>query len=142
MSNPTLIPYLFFSGRCEEAIEFYSQTIGAQLQVKMLYNQSPTPIPEGQLQAGFENKVMHATLTIGQAVMMLSDGRDDKMRFDGFQLTLQYATEAEARHAFEGLADGGVVDFPLMPTFYSPCFGMLTDKFHVHWMVMVPGEQK
>lgn len=142
MSTATLIPYLFFAGRCEEAIEFYQQALGAQLQAKMLFNQSPTPIPEGQLQAGFENKVMHASLTIGQAVLMLSDGRDDKMRFDGFQLTLQFTTEAEARQAFAALADGGEVEVPLMPTFYSPCFGMLTDKFQVHWMVMVPGEQK
>jgi PhnB protein len=83
---------------------------------------------------------MHAEITIQGAAIMMSDGRDDKGKFDGFQLSLSYPTEAEASKAFNALTEGGSVIMPLSKTFWSPCFGMLTDKFGLTWMVSVPGE--
>ena len=73
--------------------------------------------------------------------MMVSDGCDDRANFDGFQLALTFGTEAEATQAFNALSEGGTVKMPLTKTFWSPCFGMVTDRFQVDWMVMVPGEQ-
>jgi PhnB protein len=93
------------------------------------------------LQAGFEDKVMHATIRIGGAVLMASDGCNDKSRFDGFRLSLALPTEADANRAFAGLSDEGVVEMPLSKTFWSPCFGMVTDRFGVGWMVTVTAEQ-
>jgi PhnB protein len=92
------------------------------------------------LAPGFENKVMHATIRIGGAILMASDGCDDKSRFDGFRLTLTLPNEAEASRAFTGLSDGGQVQMALAKTFWSPCFGMVTDRFGVGWMVTVPAE--
>jgi PhnB protein len=135
-----ITPYLFFSGRCDEALEFYRTKLGAEIEMVMRFNQSPEPTPAGMLQPGFENKVMHASFRIGDARLMASDGCDDKSRFDGFRLALTVAAEVEARRCFDGLADGGRVDMPLTPTFWSPCYGMVTDRFNVGWMVMVPGE--
>ena len=103
----------------------------------MHHKDSPDAPPPGILQAGFENKVMHATLRIGGAVLMASDGCDDKSRFDGFRLSLALPTEADAQRAFTALADGGEVQMPLTKTFFSPCFGMVTDRFGVGWMVTV-----
>ncbi len=138
----TLTPYLFFGGRCEEALEFYGEAIGAQVNMMMRHSESPEPPPPGMLQPGFENKVMHADVTIGGARLMVSDGCDDKStKFDGFRLALTYGTDAEAHKAFDALAQGGSVQMPLCQTFWSPCFGMVTDKFNVGWMVMVPGPQ-
>lgn len=140
MTNTTIQPYLFFGGRCEEAINFYKKALGAELEMLMRHRDSPEPPPPGMLQAGFEDKVMHAELRIGGAVLMASDGCDDKSRFDGFRLSLALPTEADAQRAFVGLAEGGEVQMPLTKTFWSPCFGMVTDGFGVGWMVTVAAE--
>ena len=136
--KPTIIqPYLFFNGRCDEAIEFYRGTLGAEAEFLMRYNESPEPMPPGRLPAGFENKVMHATLHIGATTLMASDGCSTEPNFAGFSLSLAVPTEAEAHRAFDALAVGGKAGLPLTKTFWSPCFGMVTDRFGVEWMVSV-----
>ena len=80
--STTITPYLFFSGRCEEALNFYQKAIEAQIDMIMRFNESPEPTPPGMLQAGFENKVMHASFRVGGACLMASDGCDDKTKFD------------------------------------------------------------
>jgi PhnB protein len=138
MENVQIQPYLFFGGRCEEALEFYQQALGAQIDMVMRFDESPDPAPPGMLQEGFEKKVMHASFQVAGATVMASDGCDDSEKFGGFRLSLAVASEAEAKRAFDGLATGGKVDMPLGKTFWSPCFGMVTDKFGVGWMVIVP----
>ena len=131
-------PYLFFDGRCEEAIGFYQRAIGAQVESMMRFNESPDPVPEGMLPPGSENKVMHASLKIGDVTVMASDGGcSGKTSFNGFSLSYAVPDEAAAKRAFDALADGGQVQMPLGKTFWSPCFGMLTDRFGVGWMVGV-----
>ncbi|MEO8353952.1 MAG: VOC family protein [Chthoniobacteraceae bacterium] len=140
MSSKTLIqPYLFFGGRCDEAIAFYKNAVGAEVEMLMRYNESPDPTPPGMLAPGFEKKVMHASLKIGDSVVMASDGcgGPDEGKFDGFSLSLAVPTEADANRVFTALSEGGEVRMPLTKTFWSPCFGMLTDCFGVGWMVNV-----
>ena len=132
-----LHPYLFFSGRCDEAIAFYREALGAETLMVMRFSESPDPTPPGMLQPGFENKVMHATLMVGGQVLMASDGCDDKTRFGGFSLSLAFPTEGEARKAFDALSVGGQIQMPLTKTFWSPCFGMTTDRFGVAWMISI-----
>jgi PhnB protein len=141
MTQPMIQPYLFFAGRCEEAIAFYRAAIGAELEMLMRFNESPQPVPAGMLQAGFEAKVMHAAFRVGGSLIFASDGCDDKARFSGFSLALSVASDADADRAFAALADGGQVTMPLAKTFWSPRYGMLTDRFGIGWMVMVPGPQ-
>ncbi len=133
-------PYLFFAGRCEEALAFYEQAIGAKVGMKMRFNESPDPCPDGMLQKGFEDKIMHASFTVGQNMIMASDGCNDQTKFDGFRLALSVVDKAAADAAFNALAEDGSIDMPLTETFWSPRYGMVTDKFGVGWMVMVPGE--
>ncbi len=134
-------PYLDFDGRAEEAIAFYQRALGATLNFLMRHGESPEPPPPGMLPPGMEQKVMHADLTAGGAHFMVSDGRcGGKPTFAGVMLNLAMPDAAAAKRAFDGLADGGEVTMPLGPTFFSPCFGMVTDRFGVHWMVMVDGE--
>lgn len=140
MTTTLIQPYLFYGGRCEEAIGFYRQALGAQVEMLMRHSESPDPHPPGMLAPGFEQKIMHATIRIGGAVLMLSDGCDGQSRFDGFRLSLALPTAAEAQRAFAGLAEGGQVQLPLGKTFWSPCFGMVTDRFGVGWMVTVATE--
>jgi PhnB protein len=135
MSLTQIQPYLFFGGNAEEAITFYRSAIGAQTLMMMRFNESPDPAPEGMIQPGFENKIMHATLQVGEAILMVSDGGDDQSHFAGFRLSLAFASEPEAHAAFNALAEGGSIMMPLCKTFWSPCFGMLTDRFGVGWMV-------
>lgn len=131
-------PYLFFNGRCEEAIEFYRVAVGAELLFLMRQSESPEPPPPGTLPPGSENMVMHATLRVGGAVVMVSDGMcAGGPEFKGFSLSLDCADAAEAQRVFDGLAVGGEVVMPLGKTFWAPLFGMVTDKFGVGWMVGV-----
>lgn len=126
--------YLFFNGRCEEAIAFYQRALGAEVLMLMRNKESPEPPPPGS-----EDKVMHATLRIGTSHLMLSDGDNDgKPVFTGFSLSLDAADEAEAERLFAALSDGGTVQMPLAKTFWSPKFGMVADRFGVGWMISVP----
>ena len=113
MTGTTITPYLFFGGRCEEALEFYRKALGAEVEMLMRFDESPEPPPPGMLQAGFEKKVMHASFRVRGVPLMASDGCDDKSKFDGFRLALTVPTEADARRAFDALADGGSVQMPL-----------------------------
>ena len=132
-------PYLFFNGTCEEAIRFYEKALGAKVEMLMRVKDSPDPPPPGMYPPGSENKVMHACIDVGGAKLMASDGCDmSGAIFKGFSLSLSARDEAEARRWFDALSAGGEVGMPLGKTFFSPCFGMLTDRFGVGWMVIVP----
>jgi PhnB protein len=141
MKNTLVQPYLFFGGRCEEALEFYKKALGAQVDFLMRYKDSPEKAPPGSMPAGFENKVMHATFRIDGNTLMASDGCEEGAKFEGFSLSLAVPTEAEADRAFAALAEGGQVRMPLTKTFWSPRFGMVQDRFGIGWMVSVPGQQ-
>lgn len=131
-------PYLFFEGRCEEAIAFYGRALGARVQMLMRNREAPEPPPPGMLPPGSEDKIMHASLAIGDGVVMVSDGMaSGEPRFGGFSLSHVVADADTARRVFDALADGGRVAMPLGRTFFAPLFGMVTDRFGVSWMIMV-----
>ena len=137
MKSILIQPYLFFSGRCDEALEFYKNAVGAKVDMLMRYSESPQPMPPGSIPPGFEKKVMHATFRIGENTLMASDGDDDDLKFSGFSLSISLPTEKEAGLVFDALAQGGQISLPLGKTFWSPCFGMLKDRFGLGWMVSV-----
>ena len=129
-------PYLFFEGRAEEAISFYKRAVGATVTMLMRNKESPDKPPPGMLPPGSDDKVMHAELKIGESAVLVSDGMvSGKPNFSGMSLSLVVA-EAEAKRAFEALAEGGKVTMPLGKTFFAKQFGMLTDKFGVSWLVV------
>jgi PhnB protein len=131
-------PYLFFEGRAEEALAFYTKALGTKVDMVMRNNEAPEPPPPGMLPPGSENKVMHASFKVGDTDVMLSDGRcSGKPNFAGFSLSITAPDEAAARRMFSALAEGGSVTMPIGKTFWSPCFGMLTDRFGVGWMLNV-----
>ncbi|MBK8183970.1 MAG: VOC family protein [Candidatus Competibacteraceae bacterium] len=131
-----VLTYLFFEGSCEEAIEFYRHTLDAQVDMLMRYQDSPDP---EMITAGSENKILHAELRIGDTVLMASDNpSSEQSSFQGFSLSLSPTNAADADRLFNALADGGQVQMPLGKTFWSPCFGMVTDRFGVSWMINVP----
>lgn len=137
-----LQPYLFFEGRCEEAIEFYRRALGAEVDMLMRMKDNPEPSQACMTPSGTEEKVLHASFRIGDMVVMASDGMcSGQTKFEGFSLSLTVADEAEADRTFAALADGGQVRMPLAATFFSPKFGMVADRFGVTWMVLVAGEQ-
>ena len=140
MANTIIEPYLFFGGRAEEAIEFYKQALGAEVEMLMLFSDSPEPVPQGVLQPGFEKKVMHASIRIGGNRIMLSDGVNDDSGFKGFSLSIALPTTSDVEKAFNALAKDGSVQMELGKTFWSPLYGMLTDRFGVSWMVSVVEE--
>jgi PhnB protein len=137
MSDSFIQPYLFFNGRCEEAIEFYGAALGAEVLMLMRFKDSPEPASQpGMLPPGSENKVMHASIRIGESTIMASDGRcQGQLNFGGFSLSLTAPDVAEADRIFAALSEGGNVIMPLSKTFWSQKFGMLTDQFGVGWMI-------
>lgn len=138
MSNQTIVqPYVFFDGKCEEALQFYTKALGAQITMMMRIKDSPEPPPPGCGPVD-SNKIMHAQFQIGETVIMASDGRaTGNPKFEGFALSITKETEAEVEKAFNALADGGKAEMPLAKTFFSAKFGMVVDKFGVFWMVLV-----
>jgi PhnB protein len=132
-----LQPYLFFGGRCEEAIEFYTQALGAEVVVIMRFSDAPEPPPASMLPPGFATKIMHSCLRIGETEILASDGCSaEAAPFSGITLALNVATPAEAERLFNALADRGAVQMPLAKTFFSASFGSVQDRFGVSWMVV------
>jgi len=134
-------PYLMFAGRCEEALAFYRRAIDAQPQMVLRFKESPEP-PQMSLPAGWDDKIMHCGFKVGDTLVMASDGMSrEAQSFAGVTLSISADSEAQARRFFDALAEGGSVFMPMGPTFWSPCFGMCSDRFGVHWMVGLDGPQ-
>jgi PhnB protein len=132
-------PYLFFEGRCDEALAFYQRALGAKVEMLMRYRDNPEPDANPH---GAADKIMHASFRAGDAVVMASDGRcTGKPSFQGFALSLAAKDEAEARRLFAALAEGGQVQMAMGKTFFSPAFGMVADRFGVLWMVIVGAQE-
>ena len=128
-------PYLFFGGRCEEALEFYRSALGAEIVMLSRFKDAPDP---GMSQPGTAEKIMHASFRVGETLLMASDGRcEGEPQFEGFSLSIVVPDEGMAERAFNALAEGGKVEMPLAQTFWAPKFGMLEDRFGVGWMISV-----
>jgi len=133
-----LQPYIFFDGRCEEAIEFYKKALGAEVLMLLRNKESPEPHQPGMLPPGSENKVLHATIKVGDSTFSASDGHNaGKPVFQGFALSLTLNDVPTSQKAFKALGEGGNVQVPLTKTFFSPSFGMVNDRFGVLWMIYV-----
>lgn len=131
-------PYLFFDGRCEEALDFYRSALGAEVTMMMRFKESPEPTDPGMVPPGSEDKVMHSSFRIGDTMLMASDGNcQGKPKFEGAALALTVPDAAEADRLFNALSEGGQVQMPLTETFFSPRFGMVADRFGVNWMIVV-----
>jgi PhnB protein len=130
-------PYLFFEGRCQEAIDFYCSALGAEVRMLLRFRDGPGQAAQGG------DKVMHACLQIGETEMFMSDGTcKGSPVFHGFSLSLAAADDTAARRLFAALSEGGVVTMPMMTTFFASSFGMVTDRFGVPWMVAVRGTER
>ena len=130
-------PYLFFDGCCEEALAFYRRALGAEIVMAMRWKDSPDQAACPQDPANAD-KIMHAQFRIGGSDVMASDGNcQGRPSFEGFALSLTPPDAAEAERLFDALAEGGQVRMPLGPTFFSPRFGMVADRFGISWMVYV-----
>lgn len=133
-------PYLMLSGRCEEALAFYGQAVGAQTTMVMRFDESPDKNHPMPLPPGWDKKIMHSAMTVGDTTVMLSDGMStEPASFSGVTLSISADNEAQAKQVFAALSAGGKVFMPLGKTFWSPCFGMTSDRFGVSWMVGVDG---
>jgi len=133
MPTPMLDSYLFFDGQCAEAMRFYERVTGGQLKAMLKYSDAPDP---EKCPAGSENRIMHASITVGDRNLMASDVPSGEHKpMQGFSLSLYYDTPEEAKRTFDALAEGGTITMPLAPTFWAKAFGMLTDRFGTPWMV-------
>ena len=113
-------PYLFFDGRCEEAVAFYKEALGAEVVMLMRYRDSPEQAP-GSVPPGGEDKVMHAALKIGEASLLVSDGLcGGQPSFKGFSLALWVPDAATAARRSPPWRRAGRCSCPLAPTFFSP----------------------
>lgn len=133
-------PYLIFNGRCQEAAEFYAKAIDAQILSVMYFKDNPEP-PPGGVAPEMADKVMHMLMTIGDSKVMASDGhciQSEQEKFQGFSLTLNAESDDRAKELYAALLDGGQATMPLSKTFFASSFGMLTDRFGVSWIVIVP----
>jgi PhnB protein len=132
----TLDSYIFFDGNCAEAMRFYERVTGGKILMMLKYSDSPVPHDPKMCAPGDMDRVMHANLVIEGRSLMASDTPAGQFKpMQGFSLSLTYATPEEAKARFDMLADGGTVQMPFAPTFWSKGFGMVVDKFGTPWMV-------
>lgn len=136
MSETTVQPYLFFGGHCEEALQFYNNAVSAEIVMLSRFKDAPEKVAD--LPDCFDDKIMHATVRVGETTFMASDGRcEGPPNFEGFSLSITVGDEAEAERVFNALSEGGMIVMPLEKTFWAQKFGMLQDRFGVAWMVSV-----
>ena len=132
--------YVSFSGRCEEALEFYKKSIGVEVTGLLRWKDSPDAEMKGP--PGYEEKIMNASFRIGETELMADDGMgENTAEFKGMTLAIEVAEDAEAKRIFTALGEGGSVTMPLMKTFWTSSFGMLIDQFGVPWMVNVAAQK-
>ncbi|QDV62896.1 hypothetical protein Mal65_20330 [Crateriforma conspicua] len=138
--TPEVSTYLFFDGNCEEALRFYQSRLDAEIVFVMRFKDNPEPDPDCPIPEGFDDKIMHATIRIGNTIVMASDGasmaEDASVGMNGFRLVYTAEDPERIRHVFDHLADGGNPEMPPVKTFWSRSYGMVTDRFGVAWMVM------
>ena len=138
-SAAQLQPYLFFRGRCEEAIEYYKRTLGAEVTMMLRFKDNPDKPPRDKVPAEMDERIMHASLRIAGADIMMSDGmRSGTLDFNCMSLSLAFSDAAHAQRIYDGLAADGRIEMPMAPTFFAAKFGSVVDKFGVSWMIMVP----
>jgi PhnB protein len=136
---PALQPYLFFRGRCEEAMAYYRDTLGARIGLVMRFKDNPDKPPRDKVPAEFDERIMHAEISIAGTDLMMSDGmKSGPIDFQCMSLSISVATEAEADRLFQALARDGSIEMPIGPTFFAKRFGAVADKFGISWMIMVP----
>lgn len=129
----TLNPYLFFAGNCEEAFKFYAELLGGKISMMLTHAETPAA---SQVGPDWQNKVIHAYMTIGDTVLMASDAPPEhREKPQGFSVNISVETPAEAERIYKALAEGGKVQMPLQKTFWALSFAMLTDRFGTPWMI-------
>ncbi len=128
------LPYLFFDGTCEAALDFYTKAVGAKVGMKSYFRDSPD---QTMVRPETRDNVMHAAVKIGETTIFASDGHcGGAASFEGFAISLTADSKADAERYFAALAEGGTVQMPLAKTFFAGAFGMLKDKFGVGWIVL------
>jgi PhnB protein len=129
----TISPYLFFKGNCEEAMKFYAQVIGAEIDMMMRHTGTPM---EEHVPAAWKEKIMHASIKLGDNWLMASDAPPDfQSDFGGFSVSYEVKTPEEAERVYNALLEGGTATMPMAETFWAHRFGMLRDKFGVPWII-------
>ena len=130
-------PYVNFSGQCEEAFLFYEQCLGGQL--GPIFRYEGTALAK-QIPADWQDKVMHASVTIGEQVLMGADVAPNEYEEPkGFSLSLQMKSTSEADRIFPMLGQDGTVVMPLEKTFWAARFGVVIDRFGIRWLINCEG---
>jgi PhnB protein len=128
-----LQPYLNFDGDCESAFTFYAHVLGGRIEAMQKNSDSPAA---ANTPAGWQDKSLHARLTVGDAVLMASDAPPGTYsRPQGVYVSIGLSDPAQAARIFNALAEGGTVQMPFEETFWAARFGMLVDRFGIPWMV-------
>jgi PhnB protein len=126
-------PYLTFNGDCEAAFRFYEKCLGGKIEAMVPHKGTPA---EAHVPAESVDKIMHARLVVGDAVLMASDALPGHYQEPkGITVSLQLKDPEKAEQIFQELAEGGTVNMPIQETFWAVRFGMFKDKFGIPWMI-------
>ncbi len=127
-------PYLTFNGQCEQALKFYERVLGGKIVFMTTWGEMPDAA--GQFPAEAQNLIMHATLNVGDSVVMGADSQPGQHQAaKGINVSFHHIDTAECERVFNALAEGGQVQMPFQKTFWSAGFGMCVDQFGIPWMI-------
>jgi PhnB protein len=126
-------PYLGFNGQCEAAFKFYEKVLGGKILMSMKYGESPMA---GQTSPDWHNKILHATLAVGDQMLQGADAPPDRYQTpQGISVMLSVDAPTEADRIFKALSEKGTVRMAIQETFWAQRFGMLVDQFGTPWMI-------
>ena len=132
-------PHLSFNGQCEAAFRFYERCLGGKIVVMLTWAGSPMA---SDAPPGFGDKILHATLTVGDNMLAGSDSPPGQYQQpQGFHILVNIRDAVEAERIFNALAENGTVAMPFQKTFWAAGFGVLTDQFGVSWLVNISSPQ-
>ena len=129
--------YLHFNGQSEAAFKFYQSAFGGDFITAQRYKEMAG---SEKMNEADRDRMMHISLKITPSTtLMASDlpsSEDKTFRLgNNFHICLQAETEKEANKLFQLLSKGGKVEMPMNKTFWGAYFGMVEDKFGVHWKI-------
>lgn len=131
-------PYITFNGQCQAAFKFYEQVLGGKITSQMTWGEMPGP---DQFPKEMHQLIMHTSLSIGDQVLMGADAPPDRYQSPkGMTVSIHVKDKSDGERIFNALSEGGSVTMPFSQTFWSPGFGMCTDRFGIPWMVNTEGE--
>lgn len=137
-----LNPFILLDGTAGEAIAFYQAILGAKVLFKQTVGQGPQN-PDSPLSDAEKARIAHSVLSVGDTEIFVADLEIGQVLQKGNGINICLSTEStrESEQLYNALKDDGQVNVELGPVYFSPAYGMITDKYGVTFQIFTKRPQ-